>query len=366
MSKTFHKLKISQVITETENSKSFYFDIPTSLKDNYAFKAGQYLTLKVHLNGEEVRRAYSICTAPHESKLAVNVKRVKKGLLSNHLSDNFKTGDEVDVMTPDGTFIYNPLNEKSRHFYFFAAGSGITPIMSIIKTILEEEPKSVCHLLYGNRDENNIIFNNALDEIIKKYSGQVFIDHTLSNPLREKESGLKGLFSRGKVSWTGQAGRIDEAKINAFLAKYPTDNRESHYYICGPGAMIDTVVDHLSKRGIAKDFIHTERFISAYQAATAQSGGGTDCQLTFHLQGQTHTITVPSDKTVLDAIVAAKYDAPYSCTSGACSTCLAKTIKGSVKMDVCYALDDKEVAAGYILTCQSRALTSELEISFES
>jgi ring-1,2-phenylacetyl-CoA epoxidase subunit PaaE len=294
------------------------------------------------------------------------VKRVKKGIVSNYINDYLTVGTQVDVMTPDGKFVFSPSHNSERDLYFFAAGSGITPIMSIIRTVLEEEPKSNIYLCYGNKNESQIIFKQELDLLAAKHKGQFFLHHVLSNPLREKEGGLKGLFSKGKISWTGWTGRVDPRRIDTFLDQYPKSSIEAHYFVCGPGAMIDTIINHLEKKEIASDFLHTEHFVSSVPVTEKIGGGAIASKVTFHLQGTTQTIDVPSDKTILDAIVAAKYDAPYSCTSGACSTCVAKLKHGEVKMDACYALDDDEVKAGYILTCQSRALTPEIEISFES
>ncbi len=367
MSKEFHTLKVSQLVKETDVSTSIFFEVPEHLSEDYTYKAGQYLTLKMTIDGQEVRRAYSICTSPLEASIAVNVKRVKRGLVSNYIHDQLKIGDSMDIMTPEGNFVYSPVINSKRDFYFFASGSGITPIISIIKTILEEEPKSICYLCYGNRDENNIIFKSQIEQLQKKYAGQFFVEHVLSNPLREKESGLKGLFSKGKATWTGWTGRVEAKRVDEFLEKYPKMSLEAHYYVCGPGAMIDTIIDHLSSsKGIKKDFLHTEHFVSKVDIPSSSAVRAVQSHLTFHLQGKAHEITLPSDKTILDTLVAAKFDPPYSCTSGACSTCIAKVINGQVAMDVCYALDDNEVKAGYILTCQSRALTPEVEISFEA
>lgn len=362
MSHDFHSLRVNRIVEETAQAKSIYFEIPQDLRSQYAHKAGQYLTLKFHLDGEEHRRSYSLCTSPVDSDYGVNVKRVSKGKISNYINDQVKVGDHIEVMVPDGKFVINTSEHKKRDFYFFASGSGITPIMSIIKTVLEEEPKSVCYLLYGNTSENTIIFKEALETMAKKYEGQLILRHTLSKPLREKEGGLKGLFSKGKMNWTGWTGRIDGKKIDQFLEEHPKQSVEAHYFVCGPGAMIDTIIDHLEKKNIAKEFLHTEHFVSQI----AGTGVGIASKLTAHLAGNEINIELTPGKTILESLIDAKYDPPYSCTSGACSTCVAKISKGEVTMDACYALDDAEVKAGYILTCQARAQSPEIEITFES
>lgn len=362
MSHDFHKLKVSKVVQETADATTVYFNIPEELKNSYTHKAGQYLTLKFDIKGEEVRRSYSLCTSHIEDHYGVNVKRVNKGKVSNYVNDHVKVGDEIDVMVPDGKFVIEPVEHMKRDFFFFASGSGITPVMSMIKTVLEEEPKSICYLLYGNKNEDTIIFKNELDQLEKKYAGQLVVEHTLSKPNREKAGGLKGLFSKGKMSWTGLVGRIDGPKIDKFLADHPKQSIEANYYVCGPGAMIDTIIDHLERKSIDKKFLHTEHFVSQI----AGSGAGIISQVKVHLAGKEINIEVPADKTILDALIEAKYDAPYSCTSGACSTCVAKVHSGEVSMDVCYALDDSEVKAGFILTCQARAQSPEVELTFEA
>lgn len=363
MSHEFHKLKVSKVVRETEQASSIYFEIPESLKENFSYKAGQYLTLKFDLNGE-VRRAYSICTSPLEQQLAVNVKRVAKGLVSNHINDNVKEGDFLEVMTPDGNFGLDMKHEARRVLYFFAAGSGITPIMSLIKTALEEEPQSLCVLLYGNKNEDSIIFKKELDELASKYSGQFILRETLSQPKKEKAGGLKGLFGGGKVNWQGLKGRIDGKKIDSIFEEFPTNNKEAHYFVCGPGAMIDTIIDQLEQRNIHKDHLHTEHFVS--NAGPSSGGSGTKSNVKVHLNGKEINIEVGADKTILDALIDEKHDVPYSCTSGACSTCIAKVKEGTVTMDACYALDDDEIADGYVLVCQSRAQSEEVELTFDT
>jgi len=323
---TFHSLEVSRVVKETADASTVYFKIPSDLADNYKFQAGQYLTLKFDINGKEERRAYSICTSPSENELGVNVKRVKKGLVSNHVNDHVKAGSTLDVMVPEGNFTID-LNENSaRDFFFFAAGSGITPVMSMIKTVLEEEPKSNVFLLYGNRDENSIIFKNQLEELEKKYAGQLSVTNTLSSPIKEKKGGIGGFFSKGKINWEGEIGRIDANKIDKILAQ-------------------------------GKEYFTT--------TVTTAAGTGQAAKIKVHLNGQEIDLDLKPEKTILDALIDEKYDAPYSCTSGACSTCVAKVLQGDTEMDACYALDDDEVADGYILTCQARAKSDYVELKFE-
>ena len=365
MSQDFHKLKVSLITSETDQAKSIYFDIPASLSDAYKYAPGQYLTLKFNIKGDDVRRAYSICTSPIEDKVGVNVKRVTRGLVSNYINDQIKVGDEIDVMMPEGKFGIELDEAYKRDFYFFASGSGITPVISIMKTILEHESMSRCYLLYGNRNEDSIIFKEELGRLAKKYTGQFGLTHTLSKPNREKTGGLKGMFSKGKITWPGWQGRINGDRINKFLEENPKQGKETHYFVCGPGAMIDTVTDHLEKRGVGSDRLHSERFATASGPSIPVSGG-VESKVKIHLAGKTYDVIVPPSKTILDVLIEEKIDAPYSCTSGACSTCVGKVVKGEVSMDMCYALDDAEVKDGFVLVCQGRANSEEVEITFEA
>lgn len=366
MSHVFYPLSVKEVVKETDQSSTLYFTVPDEIKEAYAYEAGQYLTLKFTLSGQEVRRAYSICTSPNEGVLAVNVKRLKGGQVSNYIHNKVSAGDAIEVMQPDGKFTLDLEPSRRRDFYFFASGSGITPIISLIKTILETEPKSCCYLCYGNRDEASIIFKDLLEELTKTYRDQFFLRHTLSQPKREKEKGLKSMFSRGKITWEGWTGRIDRAMVDRFLDEYPSRGDDAHYLVCGPGAMIDTIVDHLESKGIDKDKIHREYFLSSLSGPGPVSVNGAMSQVKVHIAGREVHVEVPPEKTILDVLIEEKYDPPYSCTSGACSTCLAKLLHGKVEMDACYALDEDEVKAGYILVCQSRAKTPEVELKFES
>jgi ring-1,2-phenylacetyl-CoA epoxidase subunit PaaE len=368
MSKKFHDLSLREVRPETKDAVTLVFDVPNELAETFRYKQGQYLTLRFDINGQEERRSYSMCSSPIEDHLAVTVKRVDSGKVSNYINDELKAGDTVSVMPADGRF-YTELNaDQRKDYYLFGAGSGITPLMSILKTILEEEPKSTVFLLYGNRDEQSIIFRDRLETLQHKYADQFIVEHILSKPPREKAGGVFGFLKKGNLTWDGRVGRIDHSHIARFLQENPPrSSQTAEYFICGPGGMIDSVEAALLGQGIAKKQIHSERFSSGPVAAADQSStAGLDgAKVTVQLDGATFDVTVKAGKTILETLLAQKYDPPYSCTSGACSTCMAKLQKGSVKMDACFALDEDEVEAGYILTCQSHPTSEEVVITYD-
>jgi ring-1,2-phenylacetyl-CoA epoxidase subunit PaaE len=267
-------------------------------------------------------------------------------------------------MTPEGNFVCKPDHLLSRAHYFMAAGSGITPVMSMIQTILEHEPKSVCYLLYGSRDESSIIFKEKLDLLAKKYEDQLFVSHVLSQPTVRKEGGIAGLFTKKITDWKGYKGRIDATICAEFFSNNEPKHSEKQYYICGPGDFIEKLDAYLQSRHIEKKYIHKEYFTSGSTVKSTDSGVSKGL-VNITLKGETFDIVVPKGKTILDVLVEAKKDPPYSCTSGACSTCLAKVSEGEVKMDSCYALEEDEVAAGYILTCQSHPITEKVVLTFD-
>ncbi len=367
MSNTFHRLKVSGVKAETKDCVSVSFEVPESLKETFHYRQGQYLTLRFQLNGKEERRAYSMSSAPYEKDLTVTVKRLKGGLVSNHINDNIKAGAEVEVMPPEGRFFTKIDEAQKKSYYLFAAGSGITPLMSMLKTIVEKEPMSTVFLLYGNRHEEDIIFRAALVDLEAEYSGQLIIEQALSG-VKKSGGGIASWFKRKPVStWTGKTGRIGGKLLSLFLEEYQPRHSEQEYFICGPAAMIETVKAELLNRNIDKKRIHVEYFTAADAKDSSTSGASAAGagRVKVKLNGKQFEIVVPKDKTVLDALLDEKHEPPYSCTSGSCSTCMAKVLKGKAEMEACYALDDDEIEEGYILTCQAHPITAELEIDYD-
>lgn len=364
---SFYPLTVASLTPETDQAVTVAFKVEDAQDETFQYQAGQYLTLKFVVNGKEERRAYSMCSAPHDDEIAVTVKRVKGGIVSNHIADHIKAGDTIEVMPPQGRFLVAPQHTARKDYYLFGAGSGITPLMSILRTILEEEPKSSVYLLYGNRDEDNIIFEAQLAELSRKYEGQLVVKHTLSRPKKYKQGGLRGLLSGGKTKWDGQKGRVDIATVQAFLSANPGKVSEKQYYICGPGQMIDNVEQALLGLGMNKEDIHSERFVSANDVKkTSTDTGAVDAaKVVAKLSGKTIEVELKPGQTILDGLLENGAAPPYSCLAGACSTCMAKVSKGGVKMEVCFAIDDDEIAEGYILACQSRPTTPEVHVDFD-
>jgi len=365
----FHALKINTVIPETPDTVSLEFEIPENLRDAFSYKQGQHITIRRQIDGHELRRSYSMSSSPLEPRFTVTVKKVAGGQMSTFLHDQVKVGDKLEVAPPDGRFFIPLHPEKRRNYYIFGAGSGITPLMSILKTTLEAEPMSSIFLLYGSRNEENIIFRDELERLAQRYAGQLVLEYVLSQPQKEASGSFLGIFKKYSTNWAGKTGRIGGRAVTDFM-----DENQAHvpeadcqYFICGPGNMADTVKLTLLARGIDAKQIHTEHFVNPTHTPGefTAAPGERAVRLIVHLNGKRIETTMPPGATILDVMVKEKHDAPYSCTAGACSTCMAKVIKGKVKMDACYALDDEEVKAGYCLTCQSHPESDVVEVSYD-
>jgi len=357
MSVHFHKLVVREIVPETAEANSIRFEIPPALRDAFAFKAGQHLTLRATIEGEEVRRNYSLCTAPAESDWMVTVKRIGGGLFSNWVGDALKAGDTVEVMVPHGSFTTEFSAANKRHLVGIAGGSGITPVMSLIKTLLREEPHSRFTLLYGNRDSSSVIFLEALAGLKDKHLGRLEIYHFLDAEEQDIEL-FNGMLSRE---------RLEEA-ISALV---PDAAQVEGWFICGPGPMMDAAEGALLDRNVPKERIHIERFTAdrppqavAQEMAQLQTQAeGVTVAVT--LDGRTRRVPFTAGN-ILDSARAAGMPAPFACKAGVCATCRAKVTRGKVEMAVHYGLTDEEVAEGYVLTCQSVPLGGGVAVDYDA
>lgn len=351
----FHPLKIREVRPETEDCVSIAFEVPEALQPEYQFLPGQYLTLKQEINGEEVRRSYSICSTPAEG-LRVAVKKVPEGRFSTYANEALKAGDELEVMPPMGRFTADPDAAQAKQYVAFAAGSGITPIMSIMKSVLEQEPQSTFTLFYGNRIVDSIIFREEIEGLKNEHMGRLRIYHVLS---------------REKLGSPLLSGRITADKCATICDKLIDPAEVDDFYLCGPLPMIEGIRETLEARGISRKKIHFELFNTgngpAPKAKPKADEPKVEAIVAITLDGTTVEFPLSSDaESLLDGALKAGADLPFACKGGVCSTCRAKLTEGEVEMDVNYALEPDEVAAGYILTCQSHPKTERVAVDFDS
>ncbi len=344
MAEHFHALTVAEVVPETDEAVSIRFAVPPELAEQYRFKAGQHLTLMGIVDGEEVRRNYSLCTAPDEGALKVTVKRIAGGVFSNWANDHLKAGTRIAVMTPHGSFTVPFSADNSKRYVAIAGGSGITPIMSLIRTALGAEPISRFTIFYGNRDSRSIIFLEALADLKNRYLGRLEIFHFLA-----EEEGDVPLFN----------GMLDAARCGEAIDQLVPDPASvDEWFICGPGPMMDAAEAVLLERDIVKQRIHIERFTAGRSSAGAaaeiakvqQQAAGMMIAVT--LDGRTRKIAFDGAN-ILDSARKAGMPAPFACKAGVCATCRAKLTAGKVEMAAHYGLTDEEIADDYVLTCQS-------------
>jgi len=355
----FHRLTVADVRAETPYAVVVTFGVPEELAGRYRFTQGQFLTLRAEIDGEEVRRSYSICSGVNESALRVAIKRVDDGRFSAYANEQLAPGAGLDVMTPDGRFFaaLDPVNRK--HYVAFAAGSGITPVLSLIKTTLEAEPRSRFTLVYGNRYVRSIMFCDELEDLKDRHLGRFALYHVLSRDHQEVE-----LFN----------GRIDEAKCAVLFDTLIPVAGIDEAFVCGPVGMIEGVTAALKRHGLPSRRLHVERFVSPSQPAPpiARVGvpladaEGPAAAVTVIADGKQRHVRVAYDgESILDMALHAGADLPFACKAGVCCTCRAKVIDGEVRMDKNFALDEGELARGFVLTCQSHPLTERVVLSYD-
>lgn len=358
MSLQFHRLIVKSVIRETPDCVSVSFEVPEGLKEEFRFKPGQNLTLRTWMNGdEELRRSYSLCSSPLDNEWKVAIKKVPGGKFSSFANDQLKPMSMLEVMPPTGKFTVEINPAQAKNYVAFAAGSGITPIISIIKTVLRSEPGSRFTLVYGNRNRSSIIFKEEIEALKNKFMTRFRVVHVLSRELTDA---------------TINHGRIDAEKCDALFTSQ-LDISADEFFICGPESMIFCVRDYLKSKGVDSKKIHFELFTSpgqqlqVHKEKKAEEPHVAQSRIVIVRDGRQFEFDLAYDsEPILDAAIHHGLDLPYSCKGGVCSTCSARVTEGEVKMDVCYALEPEDVAKGYVLTCQAHPKTERVVINFDA
>jgi ring-1,2-phenylacetyl-CoA epoxidase subunit PaaE len=351
----FHRLAVGELRRESSDAISLTFAIPQELSDDYNFSPGQYLTLRTTMDGEEVRRSYSICSGPDDGELRIAVKKVDGGAFSNWAADELKAGDQLDVMTPTGRFGIAHAPGEARVYAGFAAGSGITPILSIVKGVLAREPHSRFFLFYGNRATGGMLFREALEELKDRFMQRLSVFHVISG----EEQDIPILH-----------GRLDGEKVRVLLRSLVPASSVDHVFICGPAGMSEDIEATCRDIGIAEGRIHVERFVSEFggrpRAKTVVQGTALPkATASLIIDGKRRDVPVAEDESILDAALRAGMDLPFACKGGMCSTCRAKLVEGDARMEVNYSLEPWELNAGFILTCQARPVSDKVVVDYD-
>jgi ring-1,2-phenylacetyl-CoA epoxidase subunit PaaE len=362
MSTLFHPLRVKAIEPDTPEAVIVSFEVPETLREVFGFTQGQYLTLRNEIDGQDLRRSYSICAGVDDGELRVGVRKVRGGQFSNWINAHLKPGDSIQVMAPQGRFFVPIEGESTRHHVGIAGGSGITPILSIMKTVLAREPKSRFTLIYGNRQLQSTMFKEEIEDLKNRYMTRLVLQHVFSDEHTDSPLGF---------------GVMNREKIGEFLQGLVPAGSIDHVYICGPFQMNDEAEAALLAAGVPEERIHIERFGVALPSASstaqvgavvheAQPGDAKQARVTIVRDGLQREITYTEGQpSILDAASAAGLEVPFSCTSGVCGTCRAKCVDGEVRMERNFALDKNEVAAGFVLTCQAHPLTERVTLSFD-
>jgi len=362
MSTLFHPLRVKAVEPDTPEAVIVSFEVPPELREVFGFTQGQYLTLRRDIDGQDLRRSYSICAGLDDDELRVGVRKVQGGLFSNWINAHLQPGDTVQVMAPQGRFFVPIEPASARHHVGIAGGSGITPILSIMKTVLAREPRSRFTLIYGNRQLQSTMFKEEIEDLKNRYMTRLVLLHVFSDEHTDSPLGF---------------GVMNREKIGEFLGTLVPAASIDHAYICGPFQMNDEAEAALLAAGVPEERIHIERFgVALPSGATAGEvgavvhealpGDAKQARITIVRDGLQREITFTEGQpSILDAASAAGLEVPFSCTSGVCGTCRAKLVEGEVRMERNFALDKNEVAAGFVLTCQSHPLTERVILSFD-
>ncbi|AWG20825.1 flavodoxin reductase [Flavobacterium faecale] len=346
---SFLKLIIKEVKRETANAVSILFNVPEELKAEYRFVAGQYVNLKLTLDGKEIRRAYSICSSPESGELRIAVKAVKEGVFSQFANNQLKAGDVIEVGKPEGKFILEPSADAQKNYIAFASGSGITPVISIIKSVLKSEPKSSFVLVYGNKSPEETIFQQELHDLHLQYVSRFIVDN---------------VYSQINVD-NAQFGRVDKSVINYVLNTKHKEIEFDQFFLCGPEEMINTACAVLKEKNVSESAIHFELFTSSSQEIEIKESLSGHSKITVLVDDEETSFEMSQKQTILEAALKKGIDAPYSCQGGICSSCLARVTVGTAEMSKNSILSDKEIADGLILTCQAHPTSQTIYIDYD-
>lgn len=353
----FHKIRVKDIYKETDDCSVVTFDIPPELHNDFKFSAGQHLTLRAEIEGEDIRRSYSLCTSPTENEWRVAVKLIPEGKFSTYINETLKAGDVLEIMPPSGTFGVAPEPGKAKNYLFFSAGSGITPILAMIKSHLEIEPEATCKLFYVNKTAKSIIFKEELEQLRNTYFGRLEIYYFLTREKRDIE-----LFN----------GRFDDDRMQVLTKTFIDIPDTSEVFLCGPEEMVNYVSDYLIKAGLPKNLVHFELFVTGLseedkaRAERLAQQNVEGVEVTIVDGGKEFLFTMTKDyDNILDAALGAGADLPFACKGGVCSTCKCQVIDGSVEMKVNYALEEKEVEQNYVLSCQAVPTSDKIKVDFD-
>lgn len=348
----FHTVTVAAIEPLTNDAVAVSFEIPPEIAQRFDHTPGQHLIFRATIDGEDVRRSYSICSAPGAARPTVGIKHLPGGAFSTYVHEQLKVGDAIEVTYPTGDFTLTPQTSNRNHYVAIAAGSGITPVLSMIRSVLEFEPSSMFTLLYGNKDGGSVMFLDELDALKGRYPSRFMLMHVLSRELHEVE-----LFE----------GRIDAEKLERILKTIIDPASVAGWYLCGPRGMVESATEVLTAKGVPTDTLYDELFYAG--EVTEETVAHDDVEgatVRFTLRGRTSTATVAMDGApILDHVLAIRPDGPYSCRSGACASCRAKVTSGEVRMDKNWSLSKEEVAAGQILTCQSHPVSEIVELTYD-
>lgn len=362
MAVQFHKLVVSEVRRETPDTIAIAFNVPDELLPVFQYKTGQYLTVRMDVDGVSHRRNYSLCSSPFfDEPLAIAVKRVDDGVVSSWLNEGVKPGDVIEVYPPMGNFTKELSAEHAKHYVMFGGGSGITPLMSILKSVLRVEPKSTITLFYANRNRDSVIFDEQIRLLEQSHPGMLTVVHLL-----ESTDGKSGSDSKGASVENAIVGVMDRPMVASLLQKIDR-KQDTEFFVCGPPGMMDSVMTVLKESGVDDKHIHREYFTlekTAMETPPVVEEVKTH-SVTIKLYGKQHTFDVHPDETILSAAQRENLDPPYACQIGACCTCRARIISGKVVMDEREALSDDEMAEGYVLTCQSHPVTAGVVADYD-